>query len=254
MEFPGSKLREPTGSEGVALVRVGECLGFFVENSGGLALIATARHCIDFKAQEWCDAQSEVRDLPGNIHRCKRIVAGDTKRDAILFELAGGPVPAPDRTLRMAEFAPPENAKITQWGLGVAEGPRPGKVTISDGCAVFRGAVKSPNLDGKSEDACGLHDCTTTTGNAGGPVLLEKTRIAIGMAWTYIPAALEERDPQASKKYAYFSQFAEFVKQHRPVLEEAGVVFAKDPADDAERPQPAPTPSAPPSASVTPGN
>ena len=91
--------RTPEIQEIKSILRVGGCTGFFVENTKSEFYVATARHCVDFKATEQCRSGQmdiyfddfvdgtvlEVRKhLIGN---CKEIIAGTVQDDLFMMRV-----------------------------------------------------------------------------------------------------------------------------------------------------------------------
>lgn len=257
MFFENSVRRDATGSEAsrVAKLTTSQCAAFFLESTTTKTFVATARHCVEFAITSWCESDGKLEDNQGRAGRCVRVVAADVNHDIAVFE-ADLLHPAGDATLRLASYAPSANTKLVMIGYPADEDPttaRRGKLTTTVNCWTLGDTVPSPyaGQDDKTLDKSLRHNCTTYGGNSGGPMVVEGTREAIGLPFTYMPDDYQRRSATNLETAAYLALMADFTSVHRSELTSAGIVVSNGPSDPP--PQSPTTETPPPTTSDTTG-
>lgn len=227
--FENSRRREATNVEKARVVRLPMgCTGFYVENSQRKTVVATARHCVDYNATDWCKKLGEMTDaVSGTKGTCKAIVAGDGLHDIFLFE-STLPLPNSMKTFRLAGFAPPARTRLTMTGYP-ADKYATGGVMTSENCWILRDLVDSPHkesADGAKGalDKSYTHNCSTYGGNSGGPMFIESTDIVVGQPFTYSP---ENYGNRAYTEEAWGAHMVEFVKTFRTQVDAAGIAVVE---------------------------
>lgn len=234
--FTNARRREPTDAERNRVIRIPSCTAFFVENTKSQTIVATARHCFEFKETEFCDKGSGFTTNEGVQGRCLNVLAGDSEHDIVLFRAEFPFVPGPERTLRLSGFAPEVGTRLTMIGYP-SDPERQGRLTVTDQCWVLQEFANSPYSAKKIFDESARHNCSTYGGNSGGPMLLEGSRIVVGLPFTFIPNDFTPYPADNPKISAHMARVADFVERHRTILTEAGVVAAnQDEVHSAARP------------------
>lgn len=209
---------------GIAHINTG-CAGFFLKNAGNRNFVATARHCFKYNDAAWC-AKSDrgIKDVAsGSKLRCKRIVAGDTSHDFIIFEAEAS---QRDRSgdFELASFGLEKDMRLEMLGFP-ADPFAARQLKLSQHCWVNAPTSMSRyNLADVINDETFLHNCSTYGGNSGGPLFLEGTRIAVGIPDHYSPNNFSMRSRSANSQGVLTSGFiVDFAKE----IEAAGIVVAK---------------------------
>jgi hypothetical protein len=228
--FENARRREAAGIEREQVVRVPGCTAFFVENRGGSATIASARHCFNYSATSFCKGGGTFTTNDGQKGRCLEVVAGDATHDIVLFKAEMPFTPRREQTLRLAGFVPEVKTRLKMIGYP-GDPERRGQLTVTEGCWVLKGDVPSPFADGRTRDPSALHNCSTYGGNSGGPMLIDGTRLAVGLPFTYVPGDFAPNGAENLGTAAHMARMADFVKRNRAALDAAGIVVAESATD-----------------------
>lgn len=220
--FQNSTRRDATAQEADHVVNARGCAAFFVANRSGKTLLGSARHCFNYSITNWCQGGGMVTDNQGRTGTCQRIVAADANHDIAVFEAKFPYVPEEQDTLRLAAYQPKLQDRLVMIGYP-ADKYRLGRLTTTEDCWVIRESVPSPHSQAALSDRSSLHNCTTYGGNSGGPMMLEGTRVVLGLPFTYAPDDYHLRDPWDPATAAHLAQMADFVSFHRAKLEAEGV-------------------------------
>lgn len=134
--------RTPDLNEMKSILRVNGCTGFFVENVKSEFYVATARHCVDFKATEKCKSgemdiyfedfehEKSMSVRQSVIASCKEVIAGTVQDDLFImrveFEDFEGSYQETDnliqmlrdstKPLRLASYTLPQMSRIKMIG------------------------------------------------------------------------------------------------------------------------------------------
>lgn len=222
--YSASKRRPPKAAELGFIGHLNGCTAFFVENKNQKPLVMTARHCVQYSIGNWCSGGGQITDMYGNTGTCKKVVAASSGYDLALVEM--NIAPDSRRTyLKLASYTPPVNARLQMLGFPADNYPYDnmgrGKFTVSENCWVMSGTVGSPHQE--IREASVRHNCSTYGGNSGGPMILENSRTAVGMPFTYEPNNYQPYNSNTLSTSAYMAQMADFVSRHRTSLQAAGV-------------------------------
>jgi hypothetical protein len=228
--FENARRREATGIEREQVVRVPGCTAFFVESRGGSAMIASARHCFNYSATSFCKGGGTFTTNDGQKGRCLEVVAGDATHDIVLFKAEMPFTPRLEQTLRLAGFVPEVKTSLKMIGYP-GDPERRGQLTVTERCWLLKDDVPPPFADGRTRDPSALHNCSTYGGNSGGPMLIDGTRIAVGLPFTYVPGDFAPNEAENLGTAAHMARMADFVKRNRAALDAAGVVVAESAGD-----------------------
>jgi len=214
--FENSRRVDATTAQKRGLARLRGCTGFFLKNAQDKNLVATARHCFNYDAPQWCATGIAKDEASGVDLRCKSVAAGDGRHDLVVLEFEDAPR---DRTLdfELATFPLTKNLRLEMLGFpgDLYNGARALKLTQN--CWVIepktRNIYDDPNV---VDDRTFTHNCSTYGGNSGGPMFIEGTRIAIGIPDTYAPndfsqRARNERAAQGVLAADFAADFAEAI-------------------------------------------
>lgn len=225
-----ARRRDPTLLEDSYVARVDNgCTAFFVENTQGRTLMASARHCFNNSVGTWCNRRGKVlfndRTPAGE---CRRVIAADHLHDIAMFEVKLSTRPVHLSTLRLAGYAPARGTRLVMIGYPADRdpmNPRLGSITTTDNCWVLYSNVASPHRE--YHDVSAVHNCSTYGGNSGGPMIREGSRDVVGLPFTYRPNDYQRRGPNDVRHAAYLAEMGDFVQVHRHELEQAGVVISR---------------------------
>lgn len=188
--FENSRRRAATDLERASLVRIGGCAGFYVANQDRQTVIGTARHCVNFKARDWCLNDGVHTDELGNAAgKCQGIVLGDSKHDIVFFK-SSLPYPRDEHTLQLGMFVPDLDTPLVMLGYP-ADSLAQAKPTATDNCWIRATDMPSPHANTAEYVTGGLfdrsyhHNCSTYGGNSGGPMIIEGTRTVVGLPFTF---------------------------------------------------------------------
>ncbi len=219
--FAQSKRRDANQTETDQVVRAAGCTAFFVENTAGKTFLATARHCFGLAATAWCRAGNQFTDNDGNKGACVRMAVGDTQHDIVIFEADFKY--SPRETIRLSAKVPADDVALKMIGYP-CDKYRNCKLTTTEQCWILKTGLASPHSSAMG-DQSGLHNCTTYGGNSGGPMLLDRTNIAVGLPFTYFPNDYTVYPSKDLSTAAYIALMADFVSTHRKALESEGIVL-----------------------------
>lgn len=223
--FKNSERRNATETEKRQVVKLSSgCAAFHVANSAGKAFFASARHCVNRSATAWCKNGGGFKDNRGQSGTCKSLVAADTNHDIFVFEANYDASNASDVALSLAASVAPIGARLVMIGYPTDKF-RQAALTTTENCWVLKTQVASPHSDLK--DRSSRHNCTTYSGNSGGPMIKEGTLVAVGLPFTYAPNDYVLRDEANLSTSSYLAEMADFVSIHRAKLEAAGVSIAE---------------------------
>jgi hypothetical protein len=223
--FSNSERGDASQEEKDWTANVGGCAAFFVANTSGKTILASARHCFGHAITNWCRQNGRIRTNTGKQGNCTKIVAADARFDIAFFEADFETPPNPENVLRMASFVPPLYSRLIMVGYP-GDKYRRGKLTTTSNCWVLRENTSSPHS--QMVDRSSLHNCSTYGGNSGGPMILEGTNVAIGLPFTYAPGDYRMRNPWAISSSSHLAQMADMVGRKRSELEEAGVIIVDE--------------------------
>ena len=224
--FANAKRREASNAEGKLVLRVPGCTAFFIENTKNLAIVASARHCYEFSATTFCETGGGFQTNDGEVGRCLNVLAGDAEHDLVMFRAEFPFVPGPEHTLRASSFRPEVGTRLKMIGYP-GDPERRGRLTVTDQCWILQRDAMSPYSTERILDGSARHNCSTYGGNSGGPMILEGSRIVLGLPFTYIPNDFTQNPPDRVESAAFMARMADFIERHRGVLLDAGVVLAQ---------------------------
>lgn len=230
--FENAVRRDATTDEAGYVVKVDTgCTAFFVKNSGSETLMISARHCTQDKEQEWCaNGGSFENDITGIKGTCKSILASDATHDVFMF--SANVNKAPTQTLSLAANAPKVKDALKMIGYPADQNSgshvgRFGKLTVTENCWVLGANYESPYIGSEYvyRDIAALHNCSVYGGNSGGPMILEKTEVALGLPFTYSDD-LQERSSSDLQTASNMAQMSDFVATFRTILDNYKVSLA----------------------------
>lgn len=223
MFFENSTRRDPNALEREQTVNVGGCTAFYVKNTAGKAILASARHCFNGSITNWCNGGGRFTQNDGLAGTCKRVVAADTTHDIALFEGDITVLPSNDRALSLAAYEPRVSTRLKMIGYP-ADQYRRAALTTTENCWILQSRTSSPH-GGALNDRSSRHNCTTYGGNSGGPMLQEGTDVAVGLPFTYAPGDYTNRSATNLGTSSHMAQMADLVATHRATLEAEGIVI-----------------------------
>lgn len=231
MFFENAVRRDATTEEATRVAYLGGCTAFFLENTAGKHLLASAEHCFEFDPVTWCRTQGGLADNFGATGYCRRVSIADPNHDILIFEADIAHATTGPTTLRLASYVPTPGANLAMTGYPLDEDPetaRRGVLTTTDHCWTLTPAIDSPykDYDIRTLDKSAQHNCSTYGGNSGGPMVRQGTRDAVGLPFTYAPDDYTRRSATDLTTAAYLALTADFVATHRSELAAFGVAIA----------------------------
>jgi hypothetical protein len=233
MFFDNSKRRDATPSEAEWVAKTDTlCAAFFLENTQTKIYLATARHCFPNGVNAWCTAGGKMTDNANVTGACKRVVAADLDRDVAVVEMTMAH--AGTSALQLAAFKPAVNARLVMVGYPNDADPttaRRGKLTTTENCWVLSDVRPNPFANreaGALHDPTVAHNCSSYSGNGGGPMYLEGTRTVVGMPYTFQANDYTRRSATDLTTAADMGLVNEFVSTHAVELRDAGIVIAQN--------------------------
>jgi hypothetical protein len=205
------------------LAKVKGCAGFFLKNSNDKNYLATARHCFQYKATEWCK-DGEVTDVYNNNKlKCIKIAIGDAGHDLIILELQSSKRDRNNDFL-LADFQINQNIALSMMGFPADPYNENTSLKSTENCWVKNPLVKSAffgplAISAKVNDKVFSHNCSTYGGNSGGPMFIMGTRVAVGIPDTYVVGAFGNESRDDLSKMSQGILIAEFVNDFRNDLE-----------------------------------
>ncbi len=134
------------------------CTAFSIKNSMGQFFVATARHCVSYKAKEACDKKqftvSPIKGFPFTFAaQCKRLVAANVEDDLFIVEMEiftakGNPHPQAELIkLRLNSFSLGAYDPPNWFGVKMIGHPsdtiRGGRPTVSENCKIVPNSLPS---------------------------------------------------------------------------------------------------------------
>lgn len=224
--FQNARRRDATDAEGDLVLSLLGCTAFFIENTKNQAIVTTARHCFNFKESEFCANGGTFSTNDGFTGRCLNVLAGDAEHDIVMFRAEFPFLPGPDRTLRPSGFAPDAGTRLKMIGFPT-DPERQGRLTVTEQCWILQtSSDRSPLSAKKLLDETARHNCSSYGGNSGGPMMIEGSRIVVGLPFSFIPNDFTLYPGDNVRMSAYMARIADFADRHKSILTDAGVVIA----------------------------
>lgn len=212
-----------------SVVRFDGCTAFWVDSGyDDNHLLMTSRHCSKYQITKACYEGLDFYDPTGKevVATCKSVIISDQGSDHALLEVT----PVTSRTryrLYLASQVPPTNMALEM--VGFPGGAMRGNLMRTSNCRVRtnRPQIAYGNYE-TSEDRFVFHNCSTWAGNSGGPMLKVGTQIVYGIPASY-DRSHDETNPIPSNtpdhtKLARMYLMSDFVRKHRKILEDWGVM------------------------------
>lgn len=171
------------------IARIGGCTGFFLTNANNDNILVTARHCLNFQATQWClNGGTAKVEFTGEILRCREIVAGDANHDIVVMKFDDLPRDR-SKDFTIGTFDLEVNDRLEMFGFPADPFNPNINFAVTDNCWVrLRLSLNGRLFDNNnSHNQTFSHNCSTYGGNSGGPMVMEGTRIAIGLPNAYYP-------------------------------------------------------------------
>jgi Trypsin len=208
-------------ARGIARLDMG-CTGFFIKNSQNKNFVATARHCMNYRAAEWCGRNS-IRDYSsGKKLNCLQVAVGDEFHDTVILEVENS---TRDRSqdFELGAFLLESKMRLQMLGFPADKFNTAGDLKLSQNCWVQNPASTSIyQMEVVRDDQVFKHNCSTYGGNSGGPMFLEGTRLAIGIPDSY---KVNDYTSYSSTASAQGVRMVGFVKDFRGVIEDLGMAI-----------------------------
>lgn len=178
-------------SDGQGIMKFRGCTGFLVKNSLNKTIVASARHCFDFKPRQWClNGGKSTHFSTGTVVNCLKVAIGSEDgpigHDLVLFEME-----KIDRDhgfdFILSTKIPNMNDEIYMLGFPVRSifGDRgKGKLIKTFNCFVNSEDI-TPTWVPTQLGRDFTYNCGTDGGNSGGPIALLGTRVVIGLPNLY---------------------------------------------------------------------
>lgn len=158
------------------------CTAFAVKNDAKKPIVFTARHCMNFKATDWCSKVGEITSADQKIsYRCKSVLFDPKDSDYAALELDK---PISSEGFVLANFDPSVGRRLQLIGYPSDWYAKSlGDTVITENCwltsskrqaAVIQSSITPPPL-------ALTHNCATYGGNSGGPVIIENSNIVVGL-------------------------------------------------------------------------
>ncbi len=147
--------RNATQQEEHFILTTGSCAAFFVDNRDQRLLVATARHCFNYKMTKACEDKnnwyiSMKKELSPFVGICKRVVAGTSQDDLVIIEIEFEDVErkyqsqeevntvvrgllSTQNRLKLAGFTVPLYARFKMIGFP-GDPERNGELTVTENC------------------------------------------------------------------------------------------------------------------------
>lgn len=224
--FQNSRRRvaDPSDIESIAkfMPPIG-CAAFFVANQDNRPLVVSAQHCNHFDLQSWCENGGSIKSLKTEkVTKCRRIIAGDNQHDIVLFEVDLTDNVPPGLTL--TSYLPSPGTRLKMIGFPV-DPTAENKAVVTENCWLKMNDGGTDEDHDGNRDKKGRHNCTTYSGNSGGPMLIEGISEVIGLPSRYTKDDFNNRSPDTDN-LCYVDLMFDFVTTHLTELVDARVVIS----------------------------
>lgn len=230
--FENSRRRVATTDETYAIANLNGCTAFFVQTTRQLqndTYVVSARHCVDYKATDWCTRGGKIVDhQTGKVGLCSKVIAAAIDRDIVVFKVSGL-TKDNGRLLKLTGYGAASGMSLKMLGYPVdsivrAEGQPGVDVIATEDCWIT--ADSASNLYKDTIDPSARHNCTTYGGNSGGPILHEGTRDVVGLPISYEPEDGTMHSVNDLSSAAYMARMADFTLYFQKSLSAAGIQIA----------------------------
>lgn len=219
------------------------CTGFFIKNNGSRVLIGTARHCMEYDEQTAClegRLNFQTTDSKPFSGQCKRVQISSLEDDFLVleadFDKHQSELLNQRRGYHFRENEVPEYTRVKTLGYP-SDPERKSSLTITENCWTLPESspkfwdalneaqrkelneITAKNKKQYSEKVLEFknkidfvrkkYNCTTYGGNSGGPVVIEGTRVVIGLPAGYYPGYLYKNVETASSPYEDLVSFGQ---------------------------------------------
>ena len=201
-----------------------QCTAFAVKNDTKKPIVFTARHCMNYEASQWCEKVGELKTADElDSYRCKQVLFDPPDSDFAALELDK---PISDDGYLLADFEPRDDRRLQMIGYPADwHGKSLGGTVITENCWLTSINRVPVNVVTKinPNPVAALHNCATYGGNSGGPMILENSKIVVGMPGSYWKSErLRSMDETAFIYLTY-----DVIKTHRTFVENEKLALAK---------------------------
>lgn len=238
------------------------CTGFFIENESQRFIVGTHNHCASFNFEQICtdSNKSDAIVFTPSVYKtkgfCKRVIAQSNYNDFIILEVE---FPEVDKVqllksiqfLKLGFFLPKQSSPLKMIGHP-SDQERKTRLTVTENCSVLSTEITAfsflteqeksrlsngiKNRNRSNEEAIKRsnnlakaeflgHNCTTYGGNSGGPILVAKTKIVVGLPAGFFPGIYR---PLPSNSSLRMETTHGFIKETLNILKSEGIILIRD--------------------------
>lgn len=200
-----------------------QCTAFAVKNEAKKPIVFTARHCMNYEASQWCEKVGEFKTADElESYRCKQVLFDPKDSDFAALELDRA---IPDDGYLLADFEPSAGRRLQMIGYPSDwYGKSLGGTVITENCWITSPKRVPVNVVTKitPNPTAALHNCATFGGNSGGPMILENSKIVVGMPGSF----WRSEKIRAMDETAFIYLTHDVIKAHRQYIESEKFVLA----------------------------
>ncbi len=181
--------------EAKGLARVNGCTGFFIHNAQNKNILVSARHCFGFQATNWCLNGGLAKvEYTGDILQCREVIAGDANHDIVVLRFEDN-IRDRSKDFILGTFDLESDDRLAMYGFPADPFNVGNHLALTENCWVKMAFSFNSYREDENNKAnkTFTHNCSTYGGNSGGPMVLEGTRIVVGLPNAYFPNRFENR-------------------------------------------------------------
>lgn len=225
-----SRRRPTTSEESAGIFKLktyggNVCTAFAVKNEANKPIVFTARHCMNYTASDWCTKVGEIKSADEKeSYRCKAIIFDPKDSDFAAMELDRQ---IPDAGFVLGDFDPPVGRRLSMIGYPSDWFAKSLDGTVTtENCWLTGINRQTTNVETKitPRPLAITHNCATYGGNSGGPILLENSKVVMGL-----PASFWRSGKiRSMNETAFVYPTKDMIAKHRNFIDSEKLITTKE--------------------------